>query len=136
MVQQETRHAELSQAERNAIAKVEALLQDQKLANMMHILENSITDPRMARGKANRILTEILQAASDAIDPEKLREIIEVMPDRSAKEFNKILFQVRVFSEEDGSLLWRHLDLHFKIGGRYTAKQIWHNLYLFVIVLT
>ncbi len=58
-VHQEARHSELNQSEEIAIAKVEALLQDQELANMMHILENSITDPLLAKGKANRILTEI-----------------------------------------------------------------------------
>jgi hypothetical protein len=58
----------------------------------------------------------------------KLRAIITAMPIRSAKELNKVLFQVKVFSQEESSLLWKHLDLHFKIGGSYTAKQIWHNL--------
>jgi len=127
-VHQEARHSELSDLERNAIAKVEALIQDQELANMMHILENSITDPLLAKGKANRILTEIFKAASNTIDPMKLRAIITALPIRSAKVLNMVLFQVKVFSQEENSLLWKHLDLHFKIGGSYTAKQIWHNL--------
>jgi len=58
----------------------------------------------------------------------KLRAIITALPIRSAKVLNMVLFQVKVFSQEENSLLWKHLDLHFKIGGSYTAKQIWHNL--------
>lgn len=126
IVNRETIHTDLEPAEKLALEGLVALLNDGLLANRTFILENQITDPKLAKGKSNEIITSIWRSSSQLIDQAKVRSAIEAIPVNDIKGLNKILFKVRVFSEDEQSDLWKYINLHFVEKHCYTSDYI-HN---------
>lgn len=124
-----TIHSDVDEKEQTKMDKVVDGLKDVGLANSRFILINQISDSKQAISNAGKIQADIWKAAGPCIDKAKLTNIlIPYVEKDSARDLNKLLFQVRVFSQDDQSPLWKHLNMHFIVGQKYTPDQVLEGL--------
>lgn len=126
-INQITIHSDLNDDERARLAKVTALINDSKLVNKEYIIENKVTEASFGICKINKLFTSAWKYASDQIDHDKLKSILRDLPDEE-KHINKVLFQIKVFSEPVSSELWNLMNVYFNLNQQYTSEYIYRSI--------
>lgn len=129
-ISRQTLHSSLNSIQLAILQKVDDHLADEKKIDSLNVLMKHETDSDKVSSTFDKVQTEIWNRAVPPIDRAKVENHVKkiINDGMKVKELKRVLFQVKVFSQGEGSSLLKYLNMHFTVGNTYSSLYIHEKL--------